>query len=79
MVSHKYIICTSHVYPPIPIRLFDWSAWFDGQEEGPTGEGATEEEAILNLIQGLHTDVGEYHADGYFERVNKLFTSQPKS
>lgn len=28
--------------PPIPVRRFDWHAYIDGQEEGPTGYGFTE-------------------------------------
>lgn len=44
-------IKTHHVYPPIPVRSFDWCAWFDNfGEEGPTGNGATEAEAIEELM-----------------------------
>lgn len=43
-------IVTSHEYPPIPVRSFDWVAYFEGDEEGgPRGYGATEEEAIADL------------------------------
>lgn len=42
-------IVTCHVYPPIPIRTHDWSAHYDGEEEGDYGWGATEEEAIKDL------------------------------
>jgi hypothetical protein len=43
-------IVTSHVYPPIPLRQFDWDAVYDGYEPGdPIGHGATEEEAIADL------------------------------
>ena len=36
--------------PPIPSRLFDYSATFDGYEPGePIGWGATPEEAIADL------------------------------
>jgi hypothetical protein len=45
-------IKTEHVYPPIPVRSCDWAAWYDGYEEGgPTGSGATEAEAIRDLIE----------------------------
>ena len=44
-------IRTSYDYPPIPIRQFDWSAWFDGQEEGPIGRGLTEQAAIADLLE----------------------------
>lgn len=43
-------IVTNNVYPPIPIRSFDWCAHYD-DEEGPTGWGATEAEAIADLTE----------------------------
>ena len=43
-------IKTNFVYPPIPIRTMDWSAWFDGNEEGLHGEGRTEAEAVQDLL-----------------------------
>ena len=47
-------IVTTHVYPPIPIRSFDWSAVLDGYEPGcPIGWGATEEAAIADLRELL--------------------------
>lgn len=46
-------ILTNFLYPPIPIRQFDWVAYMDGDEEGPTGSGATEEAAILDLEEML--------------------------
>lgn len=56
----KTKIFTEHVYPPIPVRSFDWSATFDSYEPGDVvGRGATEEEAVANLL--LETDFqGEY-------------------
>jgi hypothetical protein len=42
-------IVTSHVSPPIGIRGYDWTASFDGDSEGLTGYGPTEEEAIESL------------------------------
>jgi hypothetical protein len=45
-------IRTEHVYPPIPIRDFDWSAARDGYEPGaPIGYGRTEAEAIAALLE----------------------------
>jgi hypothetical protein len=45
-------IKTSFVYPPIPVRDFDWEAYFDGYEPGDAlGHGATEEEAIADLLE----------------------------
>lgn len=44
-------IITSNIYPPIPVRDFDWMAYFDGDDEfGPRGYGPTEAEAIQDLI-----------------------------
>ena len=42
-------IITTHVKPPIPMRTHDWSAHFDGREDGPVGWGSTEAEAISAL------------------------------
>ncbi len=47
-------ILTQHVFPPIPIRLFDWSAVKDGdcgcpECHAPIGRGRTRLEAILDL------------------------------
>lgn len=44
-------VVTSHVFPPIPLRQFDWCAYFDGDEEGPQGWGGTEDAAIVDLLQ----------------------------
>ena len=45
-------IITRHVYPPIPVRLMDWCAYRDGDEENSSryGWGRTEIEAIADLI-----------------------------
>jgi hypothetical protein len=41
---------TAYIYPPIPIRCFDWCAWIDGYEEaGPYGHGKTEVQALADL------------------------------
>jgi len=45
-------IKTEHVYPPIPIRSFDWMASFGTAEPGDlVGWGKTEQEAINDLLQ----------------------------
>lgn len=41
-------IITNNIYPPIPIRQFDWVAYRD--PEGWCGYGATEAEAIADLL-----------------------------
>jgi hypothetical protein len=57
-------IRTTHEYPPIPIRSMDWSAVDDDtydvdcDQDGffstsPVGRGATEEEAINDLLEQL--------------------------
>jgi hypothetical protein len=50
-------IKTEFVYPPIPIRTFDWSAIDDDTYDGPgspVGTGATEPEAIADLIEQIN-------------------------
>ena len=61
-------LSTNFVYPPIPIRSHDWSAIdantydasYEGEDESgsvwrcsPSGTGATEAEAIADLIEQL--------------------------
>lgn len=53
-------IHTHHVYPPIPVRSMDWSAVTDNYDGAPDsstrhqiGRGATEQEAINDLIEQL--------------------------
>lgn len=46
-------IRTTHVYPPIPIRDFDWCAVDDATYDGegcPIGYGRTAEQAIQDLL-----------------------------
>jgi hypothetical protein len=50
---------TDHVFPPIPVRSMDWAAiddnTYDGAEDSrcPVGRGATELEAIEDLLEQL--------------------------
>lgn len=47
-------IKTSFDYPPIPVRGADWSAISGDYDEGdPIGRGATEMEAIADLLDQL--------------------------
>jgi hypothetical protein len=49
-------ISTSYDPPPIPIRSFDWMAVDDDTYDGPgspIGLGATEQEAIADLLDQL--------------------------
>lgn len=45
-------IITVHECPPIPTRGCDWCAYFDdlGADGSPYGWGATEQEAIADLL-----------------------------
>lgn len=51
-------IITSFVYPPIPMRYFDWCAYRDGYEEpgNPCGWGSTEQIAIDDLLEQEEED-----------------------
>jgi len=52
-------IITEHVYPPIPTRTMDWSAAMDNYEPGlPLEYGATEQEAVENLLDNWCKDRG---------------------
>lgn len=47
-------LTTSNVCPPIPIRNTDWCAWVGDMDLDVTmGWGATEQEAIADLIEQL--------------------------
>lgn len=41
------------IYPPIPIRQFDWAAYVDGHEDGVVGYGPTREAAVADLYEQL--------------------------
>jgi hypothetical protein len=44
------MIVTDYIFPPIPLRDFDWCAYDeDDAEAGNCGWGKTREEAIKNL------------------------------
>lgn len=52
MTRSRNEIITEFVFPPIPIRSFDWCAYRkDSDEFSILGEGKTELEAITNLIE----------------------------
>ena len=61
MKWNNIIIKTNYIYPPIPIRDFDWSATLDGYEENSSlyGYGKTEQEAINELVE---------NCEEYFEK-----------
>jgi len=45
-------------HPPIPDRNYDWQAYREGMEEGCVGYGATEVEALAELLM-LEADEAE--------------------
>ena len=47
----KSKIIITYVYPPIPIRSFDWQAYYDGYEEGACGWGSTPKLALDDLLE----------------------------
>lgn len=60
-------IKTEFVYPPIPFRRFDWMAYDDdtycgcGECRCLTGHGATEQEAIADLMEQIGDVATTYH------------------
>lgn len=50
-------IVITHVYPPIPVRSYDYSACFDGYDEGdPLGRGPTPQAAVGDLLDQVYGD-----------------------
>jgi hypothetical protein len=52
-------IRTEFVYPPIPIRDFDWIAVDDDTYDGhggPIGYGRTEADAVADLMEQIEED-----------------------
>jgi hypothetical protein len=48
--THPQQVVTRFVYPPIPIRSFDWCTFYDGKEEaGGYGWRSSEQEAREDL------------------------------
>ena len=44
-------VITERIDPPVPTRQYDWAAWVEGEEEGLTGRGPTEAEALRDLAE----------------------------
>jgi len=50
-------IVVEYVNPPIPIRVYDWCAWIEGEQEtGPWGYGKNEEAAVKDLLECLQDE-----------------------
>lgn len=54
-------ILTKFIYPPIPLRQFDWCAWYEGEEDERMDQefGRTEQEAIEDLKTNFPRDEDE--------------------
>lgn len=52
-------VITTYICPPVSTTEFDWMAHMDGDEEGPTGYGPSELEAVKNLCGLLATAQAE--------------------
>jgi hypothetical protein len=57
-------IATTFDYPPIPIRCWDWAAYLADEYDGapdagwqPVGHGATEAEAIADLLEQIEGEI----------------------
>lgn len=59
MAEHPKIR-TENIFPPIPVRQFDWMATFEDYEpSGPIGYGHTEQRAIDDLLDQWDADNGQ--------------------
>ena len=57
------MIVTEHICPPVPTAQWDWLAYVEGEEDGATGRGATECEALRDLCEQLVTAGDDRCAD----------------
>lgn len=56
-MSGYRIILVKYIYPPIPVRDFDYQASFEGHDEGdPIGHGSSEQAAIDDLHENAEFD-----------------------
>ena len=75
-------IITSHDYPPIPTRDHDWSAvtdnydWAPDSKDCPRGYGATEIEAINDLVEQL---VEEAYANGWDDATREMMVKRQET
>ena len=74
-------IVTEHVYPPIPWRHFDWSAVYSDYEPGdPIGTGATEAEAVADLLLIVAEDLAvRAQRQAFLETLNSHNAQRPFS
>jgi hypothetical protein len=74
-LADKVQLRLTHVFPPIPIRSFDWAAYddnrFDGADDAGAqmvGTGATITEAITDFAEQLSEKLGA--VENYFKCAN---------
>ena len=66
-------ITTTFIYPPIPDRHHDWCAYDSDDEEGPTGYGETEAEALKDYIDtAIDKLLSEAYADGRSDQLEEM-------
>lgn len=78
-------IITNYDYPPIPQRSFDWSAHLDNYDGAPdagfqpVGHGATEDEAVADLIRAMddHEAEGSLAGEEQVRSDGEAGTSEP--
>jgi hypothetical protein len=57
MLKRTVLVETTYIYPPIPVRRYDWSAVTDNYEPGsPIGYGPTEADAIADLVELIESN-----------------------
>lgn len=72
-------IVTNYIYPPIPMRCFDWHATIEGrEEEGINGFGKTEQEAIEDLKQLTENYTNDKLTKGQFISLNHHLSAWPE-
>lgn len=53
------MIKTKYIRPPVPTTRWDWMAYVEDNEGGPTGYGPTETEALRALCEQLALKLAE--------------------
>lgn len=69
-------IVTTFIYPPIPLREFDWLAYeedltSDREGYGPSGYGRTELSALRRFLDDLENDI-DWGNDDINGRLTKI-------
>jgi hypothetical protein len=67
-------LVTSHIFPPIPDRRWDWCAYLDNdvEDENAYGWGTTEAEAIADWKRlQCEAEEASYDLDATLARINE--------